>query len=200
MGFASAIPSLVATPWGGVVVDRVPKRTLLILTQAGAMLLAFILAALVFSGLVQQWHIIVLAAGLGLVNSFDSPARQAFVVEMVGREDLPNAIALNSLMFNSARVVGPALGGLLLAVVGAGWCFTINGISYLAVIWRLMGDGASSRRSQGDSGISVEAVRLRGVRHASQQMEFGGLILISLIFSIFAISYIPLLPAFVMWY
>ncbi len=137
VGFASAIPSLVATPWGGVVVDRVPKRTLLILTQTGAMLLAFVLAALVFSGLVQQWHIILLAAGLGLVNSFDSPARQAFVVEMVGREDLPNAIALNSLMFNSARVVGPALGGLLLAVVGAGWCFTINGISFLAVIWSL---------------------------------------------------------------
>src|SRR5512132_3808231 len=97
VGFASAIPSLLATPWGGVVVDRVPKRTLLILTQSGAMLLAFILAALAFTGLVQQWHIIALAAGLGIVNSFDSPARQAFVVEMVGRDDLPNAIALNSL-------------------------------------------------------------------------------------------------------
>jgi MFS family permease len=196
VGFASAIPSLLATPWGGVVVDRVPKRTLLILTQTGAMLLAFILAALVFTGLVQQWHIIALAAGLGLVNSFDSPGRQAFVVEMVGREDLPNAIALNSLMFNSARVVGPALGGLLLAVVGAGWCFTINGISYLAVIWSLW---AMELHPQG-SRIAPESPWrqfVTGVQHASQQMELGGLILISLIFSVFAISYIPLLPAFV---
>ncbi len=196
VGFASAIPSLLATPWGGVVVDRVPKRTLLILTQTGAMLLAFILAALAFTGLVQQWHIIVLAAGLGLVNSFDSPGRQAFVVEMVGREDLPNAIALNSLMFNSARVVGPALGGLLLALVGAAWCFTINGISYLAVIWSLW---AMELHPQGAK-VAAESPwkqLVGGIRQARQQMELGGLILISLIFSVFAISYIPLLPAFV---
>ncbi len=196
VGFASAIPSLLATPWGGVVVDRVPKRTLLILTQTGAMLLAFILAALAFTGLVQQWHIIVLAAGLGLVNSFDSPGRQAFVVEMVGREDLPNAIALNSLMFNSARVVGPALGGLLLALVGAAWCFTINGISYLAVIWGLW---AMELRPQGAK-VQAESPwkqLVGGIREARQQIELGGLIIISLIFSVFAISYIPLLPAFV---
>jgi MFS family permease len=196
VGFASAIPSLLATPWGGVIVDRVPKRTLLMLTQTGAMLLAFILAALAFTGLVQQWHIIVLAAGLGLVNSFDSPGRQAFVVEMVGREDLPNAIALNSLMFNSARVVGPALGGLLLAAVGAAWCFTINGISYLAVIWSLW---AMELYPQG---TRVEAESpwkqfVSGINHAAGQVELGGMILVSLIFSTFAISYIPLLPAFV---
>jgi MFS family permease len=196
VGFASAIPSLIATPWGGVIVDRMPKRTLLILTQTGAMLLAFILAALAFTGLVQQWHIIALAAGLGLVNSFDSPGRQAFVVEMVGREDLPNAIALNSLMFNSARVVGPALGGLLLAVVGPAWCFTINGISYVAVIWSLM---AMELHPQGTRVAAESSWKqfVSGLRHASQQVELGGLILISLIFSVFAISYIPLLPAFV---
>jgi MFS family permease len=196
VGFASAIPSLIATPWGGVVVDRVPKRTLLILTQAGAMLLAFILAALAFTGLVQQWHIIVLAAGLGIVNSFDSPGRQAFVVEMVGREDLPNAIALNSLMFNGARVIGPALGGLLLAWVGAAWCFTINGISYLAVIWGLMAMQVQPQGSRLDTESSWNQFKM-GIRHAARHMELGGLILISLIFSVFAISYFPLLPAFV---
>src|SRR5690242_2429009 len=90
VGFAAAIPSLLVSPWGGVVVDRAPKRTLLILTQASAMILAFILAFLSFAGLVQQWHIILLAGGVGLVNAFDGPARQAFIVEMVGREDLPN--------------------------------------------------------------------------------------------------------------
>ena len=196
VGFASAIPSLLATPWGGVVVDRVPKRTLLILTQTGAMLLAFILAALAFTGLVQQWHIIMLAAALGLVNSFDSPGRQAFVVEMVGRDDMPNAIALNSLMFNSARVIGPALGGLLLAVVGAAWCFTINGISYLAVIWSLL---AMELHAQGTKVAPESPWKqfVQGIRHASDRTELGGLILISLIFSVFAISYIPLLPGFV---
>ncbi len=196
VGFASAIPSLLASPWGGVVVDRMSKRTLLILTQTGAMLLAFILAALAFTGLVREWHIVVLAAALGLVNSFDSPGRQAFVVEMVGREDMPNAIALNSLMFNGARVIGPALGGLLLAVVGAAWCFTINGISYLAVIW-----GLWAMRVQ-PQGTRVQAESpwkqfMSGLRHASEKIELGGLILISLIFSVFAITYIQLLPAFV---
>ena len=196
VGFASAIPSLLATPWGGVVVDRVPKRTLLVLTQVGAMLLAFILAALAFTGLVREWHILVLAAALGLVNSFDSPGRQAFVVEMVGREDLPNAIALNSLMFNSARVVGPALGGLLLAFVGAAWCFTINGISYLAVIGSLL---AMELHPQGMRVAAESPWKqfVMGVRHAAEQTELGGLIVLSLIFSVFAISYIPLLPAFV---
>ncbi len=196
VGFASAIPSLFATPWGGVVVDRMSKRTLLILTQTGSMLLAFILAALVFTGIVQQWHIIVLAAALGLINSFDSPGRQAFVVEMVGREDLPNAIALNSLMFNSARVVGPALGGLLLALVGAGWCFTINGISYLAVIWGLW---VMELHPQGPKVHPESPWKefLGGLRHSREQRELGGLMLISLIFSVFAIAYIQLLPAFV---
>ncbi len=196
VGFAAAIPSLFATPWGGVVVDRVPKRTLLILTQTGSMLLAFILAALVFTHVVQEWHIIVLAAALGLVNSFDSPGRQAFVAEMVGREDLPNAIALNSLMFNSARVVGPALGGLLLAAVGAAWCFTINGLSFLAVIWGLW---VMKLQPQGTK-VSAESpwkLFMGGLRQSREQAELGGLMLISLIFSVFAISYIQLLPAFV---
>ena len=124
VAFASAIPVLVISPWGGVIVDRVSRRNLLIATQTGAMLLAFILAALTFTGVVKEWHVIVLAALLGVVNAFDAPARQAFVPEMVGKKDLPNAIALNSIMFNSARVIGPAIAGLTLAVVGAAWCFT----------------------------------------------------------------------------
>jgi MFS family permease len=138
VGFASALPALLVSPWGGVVVDRVPKRSLLVVTQATAMLLAFILAALSFMGVVQVWHIVLLAGGLGFVNAFDGPGRQAFVVEMVGREDLTNAIAMNSMMFNSARIVGPAIGGLLLASVGASWCFLINGLTFLAVIAGLL--------------------------------------------------------------
>jgi MFS family permease len=196
VGFAAAVPALIVSPWGGVVVDRVPKRALLIITQSSAMLLAFILAALAFTGVVQEWHIILLAGGLGLVNAFDGPGRQAFVVEMVGREDLPNAIALNSLMFNSARVIGPALGGILLAVVGAAWCFTINGISFLAVIiglWAMQIKPHPSLRLMESPWRQLTS----GIQYVSKQIDLGGLLLLSLVFSIFGISYATILPAFV---
>lgn len=196
VGFASAIPTLLVSPWGGVVVDRVPKRSLLIMTQSGAMILAFILAALTFTHAVQAWHIVLLAAGLGVVNSFDAPARQAFVVEMVGREDLPNAIALNSMMFNSARVVGPAMGGLLLAAIGAAWCFTINGLSFLAVIFGLWAMQIIPREARHQSESAWKQLT-GGIKYVSGQTDLGGLILLSLIFSIFGISYSTILPAFV---
>jgi len=134
VAFAPALPVMLISPWAGVITDRVDRRTLLYLTQLGSMLLAFILAALTFTNLTQEWHVVVLSGLLGVVNAFDAPARQAFVPEMVGKQDMPNAIALNSIMFNSARVIGPAFAGLLLALIGAAWCFTINGFSFLAVI------------------------------------------------------------------
>ena len=196
VGFAAAIPTLIITPWGGVVVDRVPKRTLLILTQSGAMLLAFILAALAFANAVQVWHIILLAAGLGVVNSFDGPARQAFVVDMVGREDLPNAIALNSLMFNSARIIGPAMGGLLLAIIGPAWCFTINGISFFAVILGLSAMQMTSIEMKRHKDSPWKQLT-SGLRYVASQPEISGLLLLSLIFSVFGISYSTILPAFV---
>src|SRR5581483_4187572 len=102
-------------------------------TQTASMILAGILAALTLSGRVQVWNIMVLAAGLGVVNAFDLPARQAFLIDMVGREDLMNAIALNSSMFNGARVIGPAVAGILVATIGEGWCFFSNAVSYIAV-------------------------------------------------------------------
>ena len=102
VGFASAIPVLFISPWAGVVVDQVSKRRILVITQSIAMMLAFVLAMLTFADVVQVWHIVLIAACMGVVNAFDGPARQAFAVEMVGREDLPNAIALNSMTFNSA--------------------------------------------------------------------------------------------------
>jgi MFS family permease len=105
-----------------------------IATQTASMVLAFILAAVVLSGVVQIWHIFVLAALLGVVNAFDIPARQSFMVEMVGRNDLMNAIALNSSMFNASRVVGPAIAGILVASIGEGWCFFANAVSYIAVL------------------------------------------------------------------
>ena len=137
VGFASGVPTVLLTLYGGVVADRVPRRTLLIITQIYMMLLAVALATLVFTNLIQPWHILVLAFLLGIGNSFDAPARQSFVVELVGHDDLANAIALNSSMFTTANAVGPAVAGLTYAVVGPAWCFTINAISFLAVILAL---------------------------------------------------------------
>ncbi|MCB0230644.1 MAG: MFS transporter, partial [Anaerolineae bacterium] len=118
VGFAGGIPSWIFTLYGGVIADRVPRRTLIMITQAAMMVLAFAMTGLVVSGLIQAWQIIVLAMLLGVAQSFDAPARQAFVMEMVGREDLTNAIALNSTMFNMAAVVGPALAGIVYALWG----------------------------------------------------------------------------------
>jgi predicted MFS family arabinose efflux permease len=136
--FANGLPSWFFTLYAGAIADRVPRRTLMVITQASMLVLAFILAALAFTNTVQWWHILILTFLLGVSNAFDAPARQAFVLEMVEREDITNAIALNSTMFNSAVVLGPAFGGLIYAWVGPGWCFTINGISFIAVIIALL--------------------------------------------------------------
>ncbi len=132
--FSSQIPVFLMSPLGGIVADRFPRRSVVIATQTASMLLAFALAAVTLTGTVAVWQIFVLSALLGVVNSFDIPARQSFFVEMVGREDLINAIALNSSMFNASRVIGPAVAGILVATIGEGWCFFANGASYLAVI------------------------------------------------------------------
>jgi MFS family permease len=124
--------------FGGVAADRMPRRTLLVITQSTMMILAFIQAGLTFLRIVQPWHIIVLAFLNGIATAFDAPARQAFVLEMVTREDLSNAIAMNSMMFNLATVVGPAAAGLAYALIGAAWCFTVNGLSFIAVIAALL--------------------------------------------------------------
>ncbi|OGU62420.1 MAG: MFS transporter [Ignavibacteria bacterium RBG_13_36_8] len=138
MGFAAGIPSWLFMMYGGVIADRLPRRLLLILTQTSMMIFALVLAALTFLDVVQPWHIIVFAFCLGIATAFDAPARQAFVLEMVEREDLTNAIALNSTMFNSATAIGPAVGGVVYAVFGPAWCFTINGLTFIAVIIALM--------------------------------------------------------------
>ena len=196
VAFASALPTLIVSPWAGVIVDRVSRRHLLMLTQAGSMLLAFVLAILSFSGAVKEWHVVILAALLGVINAFDAPARQAFVPDMVGKDDIPNAIALNSLMFNSARVLGPALAGLLLVLVGAGWCFTINGFSFLAVILGLWLMKMPARQVTHNIGSPWEQL-VGGVRYTARSREMSALILLSLVFSVFGISYSTILPAFV---
>jgi len=138
VGFAAGVPTLLFTLYGGVIADRISRRTMMLFTQTTMMILAFLLAGLVFTGSVQPWMIIVLAFLLGVANAFDAPARVSFVVELVDREDLTNGIALNSTMFNLATVIGPAVAGITYAALGPGWCFAINGISFIGVIIALL--------------------------------------------------------------
>jgi MFS family permease len=138
VGFASQIPVFLFAPIGGFVADRTNRKHVVLATQVASMLLAFVLAALTLTHRVEVWHVFVLAALLGVVNAFDIPGRQSFLVDMVGKEDLMNAIALNSSMFNGARVVGPAVAGVLVARLGEGWCFFANAVSYIAVIAGLL--------------------------------------------------------------
>jgi MFS family permease len=197
VGFAGAIPILIITPFGGVVVDRVPKRTLLVITQSVMMLLAFVLGALVFLNVVQVWHVVLMAVLLGIANAFDAPARQSFIVDMVGREDLINGIAMNSIMFNGARVIGPALGGLVLAAVGAGWCFLLNGVSFLAVIAGLMAMHMPQMERRPVGGASAWQQLKDGLHYAGERREIVSLLLLASVFGLFGNAYSALLPAFV---
>ncbi|HUU54565.1 MAG TPA: MFS transporter, partial [Armatimonadota bacterium] len=139
VGACGTAPMLLFSLPAGVVADRLSKRNILLVTQSVAMLQAFALAALVYSGAVQVWHVMVLAAFLGTSNSFDMPARHAMVIELAGREDVLNAVSLNSSAFNSGRIVGPALAGVLIGAVGTAVCFLINGVSFVATIIALAG-------------------------------------------------------------
>src|SRR5437667_1628789 len=158
VGFASQFPIMVLAPIAGSVADTYPRRRSMLAVQTAAMLLAFPLAALTLTNRIQVWHIMVLAALLGIVNAFDVPVRQSFVAEMVGREDLINAIALNSSMMNGARVIGPAIAGIVVSAIGEGWCFLINGLSYLAVIVCLLFITAGKRAPQEDYASHMEAI------------------------------------------
>ncbi len=148
VSFCGQIPAFFLAPPAGVWVDRWNRHRALIVTQALSMAQSLALAALALSGTIQVWHIVALALFQGMINAFDMPSRQAFVVQMVDRrEDLGNAIALNSSMVNVARLVGPAIAGLVIAAVGEGWCFLIDGLSYLAVIASLVAMRVSARPS-----------------------------------------------------
>lgn len=191
-GFAYGLPAWAFTLYGGVVADRVPRRTVLLVTQTFMMLLAFLLAGLTFSGAVRPWHILVLTFGLGVANAFDSPARLALVRELVDREDMTNAIALNAIMFNTATAVGPAAAGVVYAFAGPGWCFTINGVSFLAVIAALAAMRITTRP---EAGGSARADLGEGVRYAATHPVIRTLIVTVGAASLFGISVSTLMPA-----
>ena len=195
VSFCAGVPALAFSLWAGVLADRVPKRRLLLVTQTGMMVLAFVLAADVFLGTVAWWHIVILAFLLGTANAFDAPARQAFVVEMVGRSELMNAIALNSALFNSARIIGPALAGVTLATVGAKWCFVLNGLSFLAVIGGLAAMDVKAYVGAPSTEPPVHQMR-EGLDYVRHHPTVRPLLTVVAVSNLFCFGYMALLPAF----
>lgn len=195
VGFASQIPVFLFAPLGGIAADRINRKHIVIATQVASMLLAFVLAALTLTHKVQVWHIFVLAALLGVVNAFDIPGRQSFLVDMVGKEDLMNAIALNSSMFNGARVIGPAIAGVLVARLGEGWCFFVNGASYLAVIAGLL-----LMKVTGPVRVSANTSpwehMAEGFRFVNRTAPIRALMLLLAVVSMTGMPYVVLMPIF----
>ncbi len=195
VSFAGQIPVFFASPAGGALADRLNRHRILVGTQSGMMLLAFALAALTLLGQIQVWQIMILAVLLGIVNAFDIPARQAFVVEMVGRADLTNAIALNSSLFNSARMIGPAVAGVLVAVLGEGWCFFANGVSYVAVIMGLLLMRLEPRAGAPHPGSALGHA-IEGFRYVWGTRPIRALMILLGIVSLVAMPYAVLMPVF----
>jgi MFS family permease len=194
VGFAAGVPAWLFTLYGGLIADRLPRRTLLVITQTVMMTLAFALAGLTFTGWVRPWHIIIFAFLLGIANAFDAPARQAFVLEMVSRKDLTNAIALNSTMFNSATAIGPAAAGLLYAWLGPAWCFTINAVSFIAVIVALLLMRLEKPALVTRKASLVGDIR-EGLAFVASDRAVRTIILNLGIISLFGLSFVTLMPA-----
>jgi len=194
-GFANQIPMLVLASVGGYVGDRYSKHRGVITTQTVSMLLAFLLAGLTLTHVVQVWHLIAITLLVGIVNAFDVPIRQSFFVQMVGKEDLPNAIALNSSIFNGARVVGPAIAGFAIAKIGEGWCFFLNGLSFVAVIFALWAMKIEPH-VRNDSGESPLQSLLNGFRFAMNDRPIRSTLLLMSMLSLFGLQYSVFMPIF----
>ncbi|MCU1342809.1 MAG: major facilitator superfamily transporter [Candidatus Acidoferrum typicum] len=195
LGFVSQIPIFLLSPIAGLAADRWPRQRVVIATQLSSMTLGFTLAALTLSGRIRVWEIISLATLLGVVNAFDVPARQSFLIEMVGREDLLNAIALNSTMFNGARLAGPAVAGLLVAKIGEGWCFFLNGVSYIAVIAGLLMMRIEKSLVVHDGTSPIEKLR-EGLRFVRHTLPIRTLLLLLGVVSFTALPFSVLMPIF----
>lgn len=187
-------PTFLLGPWGGMMADQLPKRRLILCTQIGFMSTAVLLAVLTLSGSLRPWHMLVLATFSGIVNAVDLPARLAFVMELVGREDVINAVGLNASLFNAARAVGPAVGGVLLNVVSPGACFAVNATTYAGVLLALalMKSGRTVPTSSGQGGLRR---LLEGFRYLNTQRRLSALLLLVGIVSFFGWPFQTLLPA-----
>ena len=192
--FCSQVTVFFLAPFGGMVADRVDRRRLVMLTQSAAMLQAAVLAGLTLAGVVQVWEIVALAFGLGLINAFDMPTRQAMLLDMVGAADLRHAIAVNSMMFNLARVIGPALAGVVIAVTGEGWCFAANALSFGAVLVSLTLMRFTPRPPHRHQHPLREIVE--GYRYSFRHRLIRVSLLLMAASSCFGAAYLTLMPAF----
>ncbi len=194
VGFAAGVPAWILTLYGGVIADRISRRKLLLITQTAMMFPAFTLAGLVFGGVVEAWHIVGLAFMLGIANAFDAPARLAFVRELVDREDMTNAIALNATMFNLATATGPAVAGLTYAFIGPAWCFMLNGLSFLAVIAALLMMKIAPQNRPASQRSAWAEVK-EGFHYIAGEPAVRMLIVLAGMTSLFGISFATLFPA-----
>lgn len=194
VGFAAGVPSWLLMLYGGAVADRMARRSMLIATQGVMMALAVALAVLSWTGHIEPWHIVILALGGGIANAFDGPARQAFVLEMVNREDLTNAIALNSTVFNLATTLGPALAGMVYAAAGPAWCFVINALSFVGVLGALALMRLAPEPERRKRGPVLGEV-IEGLRYVARH-EGIRVIMVSLgLITLFGFSMVTLIPA-----
>jgi MFS family permease len=194
-GFASQVPMLFLSSIGGYVGDRYDRQRGVIVTQTVSMILAFALAGLTLTHLINEWELIVIAFLVGIVNAFDVPIRQAFLVQMVGKEDLPNAIALNSSIFNAARVVGPAIAGFAIALVGEGWCFFLNGLSFVAVIVALLLMRIERREIKASTDSPLKSF-VQGFRFAMSDLPMRSALLLLSVLSLFGLQYSVFMPIY----
>lgn len=195
VSFSGQIPVFLLAPIGGAIADKYNRRRILLTTQTVAMILASVLTALALTGRIEVWQIFALSALLGLTNAFDIPTRQAFIVDIVKREDLTNAIALNSSMFNGARIVGPAVAGLLVASVGEGWCFAINAVSYVAVLTGLALIKIERQKKVPLPGSAVSNI-IEGFKFVATTSPVRSLLLLLGVVSLMGSPYAVLMPIF----
>jgi MFS family permease len=194
-GFANQFPMLFLSSFGGYVGDHYNRHRAVIWTQSAFMFLAFLLSGLSLTHAVRVWHLIAIAFLVGVVNSFDVPIRQAFIVQMVGKEHLPNAIALNSSIFNGARVVGPAVAGFAILWLGEGWCFFLNGVSFLAVIgalWAMRIERTAPKPAEGSAWGNF----VKGFRYAMSDLPMRSALILLSVLSLLGLQYSVFMPIF----
>ena len=198
VGFAGQIPSFLLAPFAGVFVDRWNRHKLLVWTQVFAMVQSAALAFLTFAGVIKIWHIIALSVFQGLINAFDMPARQTFLIQMVeDRDDLPNAIALNSSLVNGTRLIGPSIAGVIIAVVGEAWCFMIDAISYIAVIASLLAMTITAAEVEKVvRNLNVRQQLAEGWRYVYNNPAISKILLLLAVVSLVGMPYTVLMPIF----
>lgn len=196
VGFLNTIPMLLFAFYGGTIADRFPKHRIVTITQSLSLVQAAILSTLVFSGLATVEIVCVLAFTLGTINAFDVPARQSYVIELVGKEYLANAIALNSASFNGARIIGPAIGGMVIAAVGVAWCFFLNALSFVAVLFVLMKMKVQYQPVQNAAKEKILVSLKESIRYVRSDHSLIVLFILVAVVSVFGWSYTVLLPIF----